>query len=74
MMLRIFFFLLGFGFMVIGFTYLILYLNLLTIGYNFSEYVHFIISRFECYYVVIGFFIILLTLFVKGTKKYDLYL
>lgn len=68
MMMRIFFFLLGFGLMVIGFTYLILYLNLLTIGYNYSEYVHFIISRFECYYVAIGLFIIILTLFVKGKE------
>ena len=73
-MLRIFFFLFGFGLMVIGFTYIILYLNLLTIGYNFSEYVNFIFSRIECYFVLIGLTILILSMFIKGEKKYELYL
>ena len=47
-MLRIFFFLFGFGLMVIGFTYIILYLNLFSVGYNFSEYVNFILSNTFC--------------------------
>lgn len=72
MLSRIFFFLLGFGLMIVGFTYIILYLNLLTIGYNLNEYVNFIIRRFECYFSVIGFIIILITLFKGG--KYELYL
>ncbi len=71
---RIFFFLLGFGLMVVGFTYIILYLNLLSIGYNFYEYVNFIIRRFECYYSIIGLSIIILTLFIKGDHKYELYI
>jgi len=74
MVTRIFFFLLGFGLMIVGFTYIILYLNLMTIGYNFNEYVNFIIRRFECYYSVIGFLIILITLITKGDKKYELYI
>lgn len=69
---RIFFFLIGFGLMVIGFTYLILYLNLLTIGYNFNQYVNFIIRRIECYYSLIGFVIILLTIFIKGDTKNEI--
>lgn len=64
-MARIFFFLLGFTLMVIGTSYLILYLNLLTIGYNFSFYVNFITRRIECYYAIIGFIIVLLTLTIK---------
>ena len=40
-MIRIFFFLTGFALMVIGFVFIILYLNLLTIGYNFLQYVNF---------------------------------
>lgn len=68
-MARIFFFLLGFTFMVIGTSYLILYLNLLTIGYNFSFYVNFITRRIECYYAIIGFIIILLTILTKGEDK-----
>jgi len=74
MVTRIFFFLLGFGLMIVGFTYIILYLNLMTIGYTFKEYVNFIIRRFECYYSVIGFLIILITLITKGDKKYELYI
>ena len=54
MIARFFFFLLGFGFTVIGCVYIISYLNLLTVGYNFSNYVHFIIGRIECLYAVIG--------------------
>ena len=72
MLSRIFILILGFGLMIVGFTYIILYLNLLTIGYNLSEYVNFIIRRFECYFSVIGFIIFLITLFIGG--KYELYL
>jgi len=72
--LRIFFFLFGFGLMVVGFTYVILYLNLFTIGYNFWEYVNFIFSRVECYFVFVGLFILILSIFIKGEKEYELYL
>lgn len=73
-MIRIFFFLTGFALMVIGFTYTILYLNILTIGYNFSIYVNFISRRIECYYTIIGFTIIILTLTIKGAKKNELHI
>ena len=73
-MIRIFFFLVGFALMVIGLTFSILYLNLLTIGYNFSFYVNFITRRIECYYAGLGFILILLTLIIKGEKKHELYL
>ena len=73
-MIRIFFFLIGFALMTIGLTFTILYLNLLTIGYNFSIYVNFILRRIECYYTIIGFTIILLTLTIKGDKKHELHL
>ena len=73
-MIRIFFFLVGFALLVIGLVFTILYLNLLTIGYNFSFYVNFIIKRIECYYAIVGFIIILLTIIIKGEKKHELYL
>lgn len=44
-MVRVFFFLLGFGFMVIGCSFIILYLNLMSMGYNFLNYVNFIVRR-----------------------------
>jgi len=73
-MIRIFFFLVGFALLVIGLVFTILYLNLLTIGYNFSFYVNFITRRIECYYTIIGFLIILLTIIIKGEKKHELHL
>ena len=65
-MTRIFFFLLGFGLMTIGFIYIILYLNLLTIGYNFSSYVNYILRHIECYFSIIGLIIINLSIYIKG--------
>ena len=73
-MSRIFFFLFGLGLMTIGFVYIILYLNILSIGYNFSYYVNFISRRIECYFSIIGFIILNLSIYIKGDKNYGLYL
>ncbi len=74
MLFRICAFLLGFGLMVVGSIYIISYLNLMTIGYNFMEYVNFISRRLECWLAIIGFIIVCLTIFISGGKKYELYL
>ena len=68
-MIRVFFFLLGFGLMVIGCSFIILYLNLTTIEYNFLEYVNFIIRRVECYFSIIGFIIMILSITLKGDYR-----
>jgi len=73
-MVRVFFFLLGFGLAVIGCSFIILYLNLITMGYNFLNYVNFIIRRVECYYCIIGFIIMILSIWIKGDKKNEFYL
>ena len=73
-MARFFFFLVGFGLSLIGFMYIIIYLNLLTMGYNLLEYVNFITGRIECYYTIIGFIIMNMAMYIKGDKKYGLYL
>ena len=73
-MVRVFFFLLGFGFTVIGFSFIILYLNLTTIGYNLINYVNFISRRVECYYSIVGLIIMMLSIWIKGDKKDELYL
>ena len=62
-------FLFGFGLSVIGLSYIIIYLNLLSIGYNFLEYVNFIIRRVECYFSIIGFIIIILSIALKGDYR-----
>ena len=68
-MVRVFFFLLGFDLMVIGCSFIILYLNLTTMGYNFLEYVNFIIRRVECYFSIIGFIIMILSIALKGDYR-----
>ena len=68
-MVRVFFFLLGFGLMVIGCSFIILYLNLTTMEYNFLEYVNFIIRRVECYFSIIGFIIMILSITLIGDYR-----
>ena len=65
---RIFLFLLGFGLSVIGFTYIIGYLNLLTMGYSFFEYIIFISKRYECIIAIVGFLMITFAIFKGGDK------
>lgn len=60
--------------MVIGFTFLITYLNLLTIGYSFYDYLLFVSHRIECLFSIIGFLIINITIFWKGSGLNDLHL
>ena len=72
-MIRILFFLIGFGFAIIGFMYIIMYLNYLEIGYSYLEYLQLIFTKFECLLAVIGILIISLVVFLKGGKN-DLYL
>ena len=66
--IRFFLFLIGFGFSLIGFMYIILYLNYLTIGYTFLEYLTFIIKRFECILSVIGIILIMIALAKKEIR------
>ena len=74
MIFRIFMFLIGFGLSVIGSIYIISYLNLLSMGYNFLDYVNFIIRRFECIILPLGLLLISLTIFIPGGNKNELYL
>ena len=67
-------FFVGIIFCSISIFFCIIYLNLLTIGYNFLDYVNFIIRRIECLYAIIGIIIIILSLFWPGGKKYELHI
>ena len=68
-MFRTFFFLLGFGFMVIGFTYVITYLNLLSMGFDLTTYLKYVFSSVECLFSIIGFIIVSIVILTKG--EYD---
>ena len=72
-MIRILTFLLGFGFMVIGLTYVITYLNLLSMGYSFNNYLNFICRRGECLIALLGLIIVSIVIFTKGEHN-DLYI
>ncbi len=69
MLTKFFLFLIGFGFMLLGLSTLILYINLFSFGYNFKEYIEYIIKLPELYYFIIGFFLVNLSIFSKGDKN-----
>ena len=71
---RVLLFLIGFGLTVIGFTFIITYLNLTTIGYSFFDYLKFIIRRLECVLAVVGIIFINISLNKKGERKNDIHL
>jgi len=73
-MIRVFFFLFGFGFTTLGFSFMILYFNLFTLEYNFYDYVNFIIRRPECYFGLFGFIIMTISIITKGDENNELYL
>ena len=74
MAIRISFLTLGFFMSLIGSIYIITYLNLMTVGYNFLEYVNFIIRRTECVIFMIGMILMLLSIYLPGGDKYELHL
>lgn len=69
MLLRVFLFLLGFGLTTLGAVYIICYLNLLDIGYNFLQYVNFIIRRLECIIFIIGIILMILVTTIGGKNE-----
>lgn len=71
-MFKLFLFLISFGLTVIGFMYMIIYLNLLDQGCDLSEYFKFIGKRFECMIGLLGF--ILINILIFRRKDYDLYI
>lgn len=54
--------------------FMILYLNLLNMGYTFGNYVNFIIKRIECWNLIIGVLLIIISLIKRKEKPYDVYL
>ena len=68
MFIRSFIFLFGFGMSVISLSFIMIYLNLLTFGYNFFEYVQFIIRRVECLNLITGIILIVISV-INGGKN-----
>lgn len=73
MLTKIFLFLFGYSLTLIALIFIISYLNLLTIGYNFFEYVNFIIRRYECMYLFFGILFMFFGIYLPGGKN-ELYI
>ena len=67
-MTKLFFYTIGIILSIIGLIYIISYLNLISLGYNFLEYVHYVIRHIECLNALIGIIIMFLALY-KGEKN-----
>ena len=61
-------FLFGYSLTLIGLIYVISYLNILTLGYNFLFYVKFICRRLECIYTLVGIILMILSIYLPGGK------
>ena len=61
-MFKVLIYFLGIMFTSLGIFFTIIYLNLLTIGYSFGEFVKFISRKLEFWYILIGIALILLSL------------
>lgn len=57
-----FLFIIGFILMLYGNFFIISYMNLLNAPYNIFEFILFLFSKKECYFVFIGLILILLSL------------
>ncbi len=66
--MRIILFLVGFGLSIIGFMYIIAYLNYLSVGYSLLDYFYIIISKIECLLAPIGLTLLIISMFMRGDK------
>jgi hypothetical protein len=69
MLFRAFWLLTGFGVAVSGGVSVIGYLNLLTTGHTFKEYLNFITYRPECYLLPIGIIIITMSIYLPLSNE-----
>lgn len=69
MLLRLILYLSGVLFCSLGVLFIIIYLNLLNMGYNFIDYVQFIIIKPECLIIFLGMFNIYMALKRKGKRN-----
>ena len=67
MLIKILIIILAFFMMVYGFSFILIYINLFSFGYNINEYIMFIIKRYEFYIFIIG---LLIELYYIVRKEY----
>ena len=64
--MKYFFYLLGILLISIGLLYVVSALNLFVIGYNFFDFIHFMIRKIYFWFLIIGLFLIIVTLWIGG--------
>jgi len=69
LLFKIFLFLIGFGLLTVGFSSIILYINLLGFGYTLKEYINYLLKSPEFYYLIFGFILLNISIFIKGEKN-----
>ncbi len=70
MLIRALIFIIGFILCSLSFAFIIFYLNIISLGYSFLDFVNFIIRKWELYLLFIG--IILMVLAFRKDKKNDI--
>lgn len=70
MITKIFLILLGIILISYSLFFIIIYLNLLNMGYNIYEYIKYIFTNIECLFIFVGILIIYLTLRRKKNEIY----
>lgn len=66
---RILLFIVGILFSTYGLTYLIIYFSLFSLGFSFFDYLRFILSHNEIYFLIIGLTLITLSIFFDDKWK-----
>lgn len=70
---RIILFILGLIMSSMGLSYIIMYLNLLVIGYSFIDYLIYIFTKLECIIFFAGYILLLLSIVIKRRKENDIH-
>ncbi|MBA2872112.1 hypothetical protein HNQ85_002402 [Anoxybacillus calidus] len=68
-MIRVFVYLIGFGFSIIGGVTTITYLNIITAEQGIIDYFYFISKKVECYLFPFGFFLMWLSLYFPNNQE-----
>ena len=74
MILKIFLFLMGILIKSLSLMFIIMYLNLINMGFTLLDYLYFIITRFECLMIIIGIILIIISMYKRKDSNNDIYL
>ena len=69
MMIKLLLLILGYVLMVLGITYIIVYINLFSFGYTIKEYLEFLFTTLEGYLLPIGLLLEIIGLNIRKDKR-----